>query len=310
MNVRTLLRVAVSPVVLSACYQAELDPSISGVYVCADHVDCAIGNECLDGVCVATANVEGPVLQIAAPQQLEIFPIDNVTAVPLIVAGRNLNLDMDESEDPLGGYIEIQLDGAVVDSVASGSLEDGIEIDSLPLPQAPGLHHLRVVARRADGELFDSEGAAVTVGFWVDDGKEHIGILTPAPSDRVPLFENSGVKVEIASLNFTLVNPGFSAPADATMPGLGYAHLYVDADLPSCLPGCNLDYQTTLMPAGLSRVNRITSEQPIDLAADVGTIRLQVVAQTLANAPYHQDGGVGDVVFYSLPVQAVVGESP
>jgi hypothetical protein len=65
-----------------------------------------------------------------------------------------------------------------------------------------------------------------------------------------------------------------------------------------------------LMPAGLSRVNRIITEQPIGLAADVGTVRLQIVAQNLENAPYHQDGGVGDVVFFSVPIQTVVGESP
>ena len=310
MNRHTPSRVATLTMLLSGCYLAELDPSISGVYVCDDHVDCALGQECLDGICVATSDVEGPVLQIAAPAQLEIFPLDDISALPLIVAGRNLNLGTEESEDPLAGYIEIQLDGALVDTVAAGSLDDGIEIDSLPLPQAPGLHHLRIIARRADGELFESEGAEATIGFWVDDGKEHIGILDPPPSARVPLFEDGGLQVEVAALNFTFMNPGFAGTEDAATPGLGYVHLYVDADIPTCLPGCNLDYQTTLMPAGLSRVNRIITEQPIGLAADVGTVRLQVVAQNLENAPYHQDGGVGDVVFFSVPIQTVVGESP
>lgn len=311
MNAHIPSRVAILAVlVLDGCYLAELDTSISGVYVCVDDIDCALGHECLDGVCVATEDVEGPVLQIAAPQQLEIFPIDGSAEMPLIVAGRNLNLGTDESEDPLAGYIEVELDGAVVESVAEGSLEDGIEIDSLPLPQAPGLHHLRIVARRTDGAYFESKGAEVAIGFWVDDGKEHVGILDPAPSARVPLFDDGGLQVEVAALNFTFMNPGYAGAEDATTPGLGYVHLYVDADIPSCLPGCNLDYQTTLMPAGLSRVNRIISDQPIGLAADVGTVRLQIVAQSLTNAPYYQDGGAGDVVFDSVPIQTVVGETP
>jgi hypothetical protein len=198
----------------------------------------------------------------------------------------------------------------VIDSIVEGDLEDGIQLDTLPLPQAPGLHHIRLVARHLDGEEFDGERAVAHAAFWVDNHEEQVGILSPPPGTKIPLGDGENLKVEIASLNFTFVNPGFIGPDEVDLTGLGYVHLYVDADVPSCLPGCNFDYQTSIIPAGLSRVNRIIAEEGVLLPEGVGTVKLQIVAQSPENAPYYRDEGTGEVVYYSVAIQSVASVAP
>jgi hypothetical protein len=290
---------------LSGCYEAELDALQSGVYVCDDSEDCALGLQCIDGLCIGSEDEVGPELQIDSPAQLEVFPVGSGGRLPMRISGVALELTSDPEGGFGQGYVEIQVDGALIDTVHAGSLEQGIDVDSVPFPLDAGLHHLRVIARHPDGTAYTNPAASEYIGFWVDDGAEHVGILSPAPSTRVPLGQGEELTLDIVSLNYTFVNPGFTAPDDPD-PRIGYVNLFIDADVPNCLPACNFDYQTSITPAGLSRVNRITAEQGVLLPDGVGAARLQIVAETPANEPYIRGGNDGGVVFYQVPIQSVV----
>ncbi len=295
---------------LGACYQAELDPEAYGVYICEQDSDCALGSACIGGICDDPRGSSDIALQVLSPATLEVFPIDSAGAIPLTIGGRGLLLTSGVDDDPRAAFIEISLDGALIDTITEGDLEAGIELDSLLFPPAPGLHHISLVALSPDGEPLGRDGVSTSTAFWMDDGREHVGILEPAPGTQLTLSEDTRLNVEIASLNFTFANPGFSPPEDLEAEGLGYVNLFIDTDIPSCLPDCNLDYQTTVLPAGLSRVNRMQVEDRLELPDEIGTTRLQIVAQTMANAPYHREAGSGELVYYTVPVQSVVTVSP
>lgn len=297
-------------VLLGGCYQAELDPEALGVYVCQRDTDCALGSVCIDGVCDDPNRSDDLALVVRSPAPLDVFPIESTGAVPLTIGGEGLALTTDLDEGPGAGYIEISLDGALVDTITQGDLEAGIELDSVAFPSDPGLHHIRLEARHPNGEQLGRDGVSTSVAFWMDDGLEHVGILEPAPGTRLELSNDTLLSIEVASLNFTFANPGFSTPEELEAEGLGYVSLFLNTDIPSCLPDCNFDYQTTILPAGLSRVNRITVEQVLDLPEEIGTTHVQIVAQTMANTPYRRDAGTGELVYHVVPVQSVVRVAP
>ena len=294
---------SVLSLVLPACFAGELDPDISGVFVCEAAIDCAVGLECIEGICVDGPGGGGPELLIEAPVQLDVFAEGGSPTLPLRLSGEGLTLTADATGS--GGYVEIQIDGALIDTVHEGDLAAGIDVTSLPMPIDPGLHHLTIIARHPDGSAFENEGAIDHIGFWIDDGEEHVGILSPPPAARVPLGEGAEMSIEVASLNFTFVNPGFTAPADGEE-AIGYVNLYIDTAVPGCLPECNFDYQTSILPAGLSRVNRIISEQGVLLPDGFGAARLQIVAQTTTHQPYYRAAATDSIVYHQVPIQSVV----
>lgn len=292
---------------LASCYTAEIRSDIADVYACDGDSDCAVGNLCIDAVCTEPDEEDaGPSIRIASPAPLEIFRVGEALEVPLTIAGSNLILTAGENTDQAVGFLELTLDGEPIATVADGDLAEGISLPALPLPTTAGLHHLRLEARGLDGEVFDNPESETHVAFWVDDGEEHVGMLEPIPGARVAVGDDQFITVEVVSLNFTFVNPGFISPADEEIEQQGYLHFYVDADVPNCLPGCNFDYQTSLIPAGPSRLNRMTSEHGIALPDDIGTVRLQVVAQTATHEPYYRNSGSGDLVYHASSVQSVV----
>lgn len=310
MSLRNAFATAVLGLCVVACYDGSLDASLDQVYFCEDDRDCALGSQCIDNACEFPIENLEPTVQIVSPNPLEVFAMGESTTVPLVIAGARLNLTSQADDDPNAGYIEVLVDGAVVETVTSGDLEEGISIDSLVMPSDPGLHHINLVAYRIDGERFESTKAATSTGFWVDDGTEQIGILNPAPGSRIPLGEGANLQIEIVGLNFTFVNPGFISSDEVDMPGLGYANLYLDAAVPGCLPECNFEQQNTIIPAGLSRVNRIVAEQGVILPDELGTVQVQIVAQTLTHAPYERTAGAEGFVFHSVPVQSTVEVQP
>lgn len=300
---RSLASVAAAGLLLGGCFTGDLDPLLGGVFVCEAAEDCAVGHECIDGLCVESDSVGGPELRIETPVQLDIFPEGVGGSLPIRLGGTGLTLTAEDSTDSDVGYVEIQIDGALIDTVHAGELESGIDVASVPIPAEAGLHHLMIVARHPDGTAFEGSSATSHIGFWVDDGAEHVGILSPPPAARVPLGDGDDLAMEIASLNFTFVNPGFTAPEDG-QDRIGYVNLYIDSDVPSCLPDCNFDYQTSILPAGLSRVNRIVTEQGVLLPGEFGAARLQIVAQTTAHEPYYSSTDA--IVFHQVPIQSVV----
>lgn len=305
MSFRLSSRTAFVSILLTGCYTADLDSGLSAVFVCEEELDCALGQACIGGVCLSEEDAIGPSLEVIDPPLLDIFP-QGEAILPLSFRGRDLTLTARSSDDPKEGYVEIYLDGALVDTVTGGDLGGGIDLSSLSMPQVAGLHHVVLQARRHNGEYFENAGSQAHVAFWVDDGREHVGILQPPPAARIP-SDAREIGLEVASLNFTFVNPGFLSPDAGVSPGQGYVHLYLDANVPSCLPSCNFDYQNSILPAGLSRVNRIAVEQNLFLPEGVSTIRLQIVAQTTAHMPYYRAEALQEVVYDEIPVQSVLG---
>ncbi len=293
---------------VTGCYGLELDPGIDDVYVCEVDSECALGSACVAGVCRDQASLEGPRIRVLEPPLLAAFPIDQTTAIPIVVGGESLVLSDGDSDDAQAGYIEVLLDGAVVDTITEGDLEAGVSLSSVAAPEAAGLHHIGLVARRLDGEPFNGEDAAVASAFWIDDGREHVGILSPAPGFKVAL-ESEELAIEIASLNFTFVNPGFTDPSEVDQNGSGYVHLYIDANVPNCIPSCNFEHQSAIMPAGLSRVNRLEAERGVLLPGELGTTRIQIVGQNLLQEPYYREGDTTELVFHQVPVQSIVEAS-
>ncbi len=305
-----LATLAVGLLASSGCYDGSLDPSLDEIYVCEEDNDCALGSRCLDGLCSLSLDDTSPALQLISPSPLEVFPTGQGGALPLVVAGTRLDLTSQLEESEQAGYVEVLIDGALADTITVGELEAGIELATISIPQDPGLHHVTLVARHPDGSPFEGDRARTSSGFWVDDGKEHIGILSPPPGDKIPLGNGENLAVEVVSLNFTMVNPGFVSPTEVTEPGLGYVHLYLDATLPGCLPACNYEHQSALAPAGLSRVNQLGAEQPVLLPAEIGTVQVQIVAQALTNSPYVRGTDTQEFVFHSVPVQSTVAVTP
>jgi len=293
---------------LAGCYSAELDPEVAGVYVCEADIDCALGQVCGGGVCRPEGEPLGPALEVTDPPLLHVFP-QGSSNLPISIGGSHLQLTSQESEVLDAGYIEVYVDGALVDAVTDGDLEEGIDLDALAMPQTGGLHHLVISARHLDGQRFDNPESEAHLAFWVDDGAEHVGILSPAPAARVEQ-DLREVRVEVAALNFTFVNPGFLPPGQNIEPSLGYVHLFIDADVPGCLPTCNYDYQTSIIPPGLARVNRLIAERSLVLPEGLGTVHLQIVAQTPGNTPYYRDESNSDLVYDDVPIQSVLKTDP
>jgi len=302
------------------CYEADLDPTMPGVFVCEADIDCALGTRCIEGLCEQDfEQVEGPALGIESPAPLQIFRLGEVANLPLVMVGQGLVLEASRSsgaggaqggDDLDSGYVEVFLDGAIAGTVSDGDLESGVAVDWALIPTQPGLHHVTIGARRTSGEAFEGPSATASVAFWVDDGREQVGILEPPPGARIPFGAGGEFRVEVASLNFTFVNPGFIAPEEFDVRGEGYVHLYIDADVPGCLPACNFDYQSSIIPAGLSRVNRIIVERPVLIPDDLRSARIQIVAQNLSHTPYLRDSEAAGFVYHAVPVQAFLQVNP
>lgn len=306
-----ILASALAVTALTQCYAAEFDPTVSGVFYCESDADCTLGQRCGDGICRAVGEAFGPTLEITDPPLLQVFPQGGASSFQVDISGTDLALtnELDMVDDPYAGYLQVFVDGALATGVTEGALEDGVTIGNLPMPTQPGLHHVVVKAYHVDGDRFDNPESEAHTAFWVDDGREHVGILTPAPAAELDLQEPS-VSVEVAALNFTFVNPGYVNQNDTDAnQRAGYVRLYVDANVPTCLPSCNINYQAAFLPPGLSRVNRMTAENALILPEGIGTIRLQIVAQSTLNTPYSRDSLDGEFVYYELPVQSVVGST-
>ncbi len=291
----------------SGCFSAELDTSVSSVFVCEDDTECAVGFSCVEGLCREPGEFNGPSLEIVDPPMLGVFQPGDAR-ISVTVRGTSLDLSSVDDDSPRAGYIEVYLDGVLVDAVTEGALESGVQFSSFETPAEPGLHHVVLSARHLDGERFENIESEAYIAFWVDDGQEHVGILSPAPGSRVQIGTDQ-LEVEIAALNFTFANPGFLPPGEPGIGQEGYVHLFVDADVPGCLPACNFDYQTSIIPQGLSRVNRIRAEQGLLLPEGVGTVNLQIVAQTMTNSPYYREGDDVELVYDEVPVQSILGSS-
>ncbi|MEE9383288.1 MAG: hypothetical protein V3V08_07730 [Nannocystaceae bacterium] len=254
----------------SSCYTAELNGSASGVFLCAENSECSEEHVCVLGYC--TSN-KGPQLRIVGPEPLTRYAVAEPVTLPIVLLGDDLVLDEPRPERVDGhGYLAIRIDDTQVgEPITSGDLHTGVSLE-LALGQLdPGIHRIEVWAYESDGKRYPNPSATAASAVWVDDGAPHVAILRPLPGSKHRASDP--MDVEVVTLNFQFVDPGFSA-ADF-IDGEGHTHVYAGLDYPGCLPGCNFSYAVggSIKPEGEDPTTTVTGQlEPLDLGP--GTLTL------------------------------------
>ena len=285
---------------LMACYEAEIDPLLEATYVCEVDSDCARGQQCVLELCSDGTTQLGPLPEVLGPESLQVFPSGQEVTVPVVVGGMGLTLQPPGGDNEIGvGHIEVRVDGQPIETLTAGTLEARVQTAPVTLPSGPGLHRIEAVARQNDGTVYPTPGAISTNAVWVDDGQEHVAFLKPAPNTEVGLGEGADLRIEVVTLNFSLVNPGFVPTDSLEAPGQGHVHVFFNRNVPDCLPDCNFAYESTGFPQMSARVNFLEITTGILLSGTPGTFPLELVAQDSAHNPYRRqetDELVVDVV--------------
>ncbi len=216
---------------MSACYSAELDPAIEGVFACEitdaenPDLDCPGSLVCDGRVCVS----EVPTITIVSPEDVDFGQsFTDPANVSIRFSGTGLTLGTD-ADNPTEGFVRLTMDDQSVD-ISSGTLTGGITVTQLEVSSDPGGHRISAQAFRADGTPFTNASALDTRLFWIDDGNPHVAITRPWPGQEFNL-ETPLVDFEIAVLNFEL-----SVSDTEPEPGFGHAHVYYDSEFP--FPAC------------------------------------------------------------------------
>jgi len=275
---------------VSACYGADVDAELNATYACIVDSDCAVGHTCLSSLCTDGTAGLGPAPFVQGPELLTPFEAGVETMLPIVIGGEGLTLvEPGGSNAPGEGHLEIRIDGELFATLTEGDLDGRVETEPFTIPSAPGFHRIEALALQNDGAPFPNDLSRANSGFWVNDGREHIAILRPAPGQEVHVDESRELEVEIATLNFRLVNP--QANTDRlTEPGQGHFHVFFDTGIPDCLPGCNSSYESTGIPRPGDPDAQLVVEGGIG-ADTPGVYPLEVVAQNSAHDPYFREDG-------------------
>lgn len=251
----------------AGCYTAVFDGSADGVFFCSTDDDCSPGQLCAVDRCVSDS---GPDIRLTGPEPLSKFAAGEDFTLSVFVVGSDLDLDEPGPSHREGaGYLQVRIDGDDMGGpVLSGDISSGVTRELTLGPSTnttPGLHRIEVQAFRLDGTPYANPSAFTTGLFWVDDGEAHVGIADPWPGTPVSATEN--LDVEIVSLNFQFIQPDFGE--GPIIDGEGHTHVYVDADFPTCLPGCLFNYAVggSLKPPGSEPATTVSG--PIDLPASL-----------------------------------------
>ncbi len=281
-----------------ACYSAEVDPDLEATYACEVDSDCAAGHSCLLSVCTDGSTPLGPEPQVLGPELLQVFPSDTVVMMPIVIGGEGLALTEPGGPNVDGeGHIEVRVDGEVIETLTSGSLDARVQTAPIEVPSEAGLHRVEVVARQNDGSIYANEEAKTLGAFWVDDGEEHIAFLTPAPNEEIVIGRGDQLEIEVVALNFSLVNPGFVPTEDLDKARQGHIHVFFNRNIPDCLPDCNFNYESTGFPTAGDAVSRLPVEGGVLGSAVEGTFPLEVVAQNSAHTPYYRESAPDELLF-------------
>lgn len=291
----------------NACLADEVEQAESEVFACASQDDCDDAEACLLSRCTAQAL---PFVEIRTPEAFATFPLDTPGApisFAVSIGGRDLDLvdPISSGEGTVGeGYIELSIDGTVIETITAGSLAGSIPISGVELPDpTPGPHRISVRARRADGVAYDNPQSQDIQLIWLDDGKPRVGIVEPLPDTEFGL-EEAEVDVRIATLNFDLV------PAAATRDTPhGHAHIHYDDIFPACVdaPTCDCCYIAIAspQPSDIPAQGFLTEwTQPVVLpGASAGAATLTAILRNTMHTPFFGDDGA--VVFDQIQVQRV-----
>ena len=297
--------VAAALATVTACYTAQVDSELEATYACEVDSDCVAGRICLLSVCTDGSTLLGPAPQVLGPEVLQVFPAGSSMMFPIVVGGEGLELG-----DPGGanvdgqGHIEVRVDGQSVEILTAGSLDGRVQTQPISLPAEPGLHRVEAIARQNDGSAYPNAEATAIGAFWVDDGREHLGFLRPAPNAEIVIGKGDELEIEVVALNFVLVNPGFVPTEELSLPGQGHIHTFFNRNIPDCLPDCNFNYESTAFPSE-GESTRLVVEGGVLGAAVEGTFPLEVVAQDSTHAPYYRAEAPDELLFDVINVVMV-----
>lgn len=214
----------------SGCFSAELDPDLSGVFVCESEDECSGDQVCFLQRC--TAPDELPRVELLNPtQNIPQADFANANGALQIEVSTNLALRPASSEGRSGmGFIEVTANGKT-QRIES---DDDLSVTLLFEDTTATPLRLAVQAFAEQGKPYPNPEARVQEVLFVDDGRPQVALVEPWPNQRIGLDQGSA-DFTITTVNFDLMPPG-SGLAD----GRGHAHLYqvegADAMLPEvCL---------------------------------------------------------------------------
>ncbi len=290
-----------------ACYTADVDPELEATYTCERDSDCVVGRRCVLSVCTDGSSALGPAPQVLGPEVLQVFPADSNAMFPIVIGGEGLELTDPGGDNVDGqGHVEVYVDGELIELLTAGTLDGRVQTQPIALPSAPGLHRVEAVARRNDGSIYPNAEATALGAFWVDDGQEHLAFLRPAPNTEIVIGQGDELEMEVVTLNFELVNPGFVPTEQLDTPGQGHIHVFFNRNVPDCLPDCNFNYESTAFPSEPGQLTtRMMVEGGIIGSAVEGTFPLEVVAQDSTHAPYYRQANPDELVFDVINVVMV-----
>lgn len=306
MNFARPILVAALSTTAAGCYSAEVDPALEATYSCESDSDCAAGQTCVLQLCTDGSTPLGPSPEVFGPELLQVFPAGGEVLMPIVVGGAGLELGEGGGDNVAGeGSVDVYVDDELYETLVAGTLEARVQTAPLEVPNEPGLHRIEVVARQNDGSAYPNPEARAVSAFWVDDGREHIGFLRPTPNTEVVIGRGNELQIEVVTLNFTMLNPGFVDTEDLSKPGQGHIHVFFDRNIPDCLPDCNFNYESTGFPQMGETSSRLEVEGGVIGSQTEGTFPLEVVAQDSAHQPYYREGAPDDLLFEVINVLMV-----
>lgn len=305
----------------SACFTAQLDPEAPNSFSCCSDEDCPGEQQCVDTVCSLDRDgVDPSIGPIRCPEEGSRL-LDNICP-----AGEPDLFRLDfEVERGDGRDVEIvgTLDGNPLEiDQASG------DVAPLARPLEPGVHRIHIeLLDPSSGERFPNPGAVRDGYFWIDDGREHVAIVSPTPGTDIRPGQE--LAVSVAAINFDYRH----VSCDHNEYRQGHLHLFEGVDVDACFPAtCVGDWFGTLMPApscGPQTVPEFTA-RPGSKAVDgtftvfpddvsTGPTMLSIVGETQNHLGYVReddsmggdeqcDGPAGTCITDSVLINVVVDE--
>lgn len=158
-NITAGLSLLLAPVV-GACFTADFDSGADGAFFCQADADCQEGQVC--SVLDRCLNDVGPSLAIRWPEPLQLIADVGEVRVPITVVGADLVLvDKGGAEVEGEGYVELRLNGVLLETLSAGDIATGLTHESAPgAVEEAGIHRLWAQAFRADGTPYTNPSAS------------------------------------------------------------------------------------------------------------------------------------------------------
>jgi hypothetical protein len=273
------------------CYSAQVDPDLGGAFVCggAEQAECPGSLVCVNERCEDADLV--PALMVLDPEDEQSFTRDDILDMVMPGAGIDLEIRIQGSIELISasagadhafgeGHVKVLVDGMEQATVDSGSIDSSTPV-MVRVPAVAGPHRILLQAHRNDGVAYDNPEATAMRLFWFESAamrRPFVAIKSPVPGAAFDLDDQT-IDVELATLHFTLVEPGGARQAEH-----GHAHVYYDTrvEFPECVrdPGCDSSYLAVVGASGSTELGLPES--------DAGSDILSIVARNVDHSPYGQ----------------------